>query len=234
MKKTGEPKMRTQHKIFWLIVAMAVLALLFVWSINQRIHSVTQDYIYSATSEVPPADTTLILGALVYTNGEMSPMLSDRVETAVALYKAQKVNHILVSGDHSRVEYDEVNIIKDHLLDLGIPAEDIFLDHAGLDTYDSLYRARDIFQIESLIVVSQNFHLGRAVYIAKELGLEAYGLSSDLQEYRNVEKYEFRELFANLKAFIDLSFGVGPKYLGDPIPISGSSFESWDTEYPER
>ncbi|MCK4799462.1 YdcF family protein, partial [Candidatus Parcubacteria bacterium] len=126
--------------------------------------------------------------------------------------------------------YDEVNTAKDYLLDKGVKSEDIFLDHAGFDTYDSLYRAREIFEVSSVIVVTQNFHLPRAVYIGRKLDLEIYGFSADKHLYANVDYNESREIFSKVKAFFDVSFHAKPKFLGEKIPISGDSKKSWDDE----
>ena len=160
----------------------------------------------------------------------MSGMFQDRVETAFDLYEEEKVEKILISGDHGRENYDEVNTAKDYLLDKGVKSEDIFLDHAGFDTYDSLYRAKKIFEVPSVIVVTQNFHLPRAIYIGKKLNLEIYGLSADRHSYVNIDYNKLREIFSKVKAFFDISFQAKPKFLGEKIPISGDSKKSWDDE----
>jgi len=138
----------------------------------------------------------MILGAKVRGDGSLSDMYKDRADVAIDVYKQGEAGKILVSGDHGRIEYDEVNAAKNYLLANGIPAEDIFLDHAGFDTYDSLYRARDVFQIKTLIISTQNFHLPRAVYIARKLGIEAWGVSADRHFYGNEQFYETREALA--------------------------------------
>lgn len=175
-----------------------------------------------------PKQAALVLGARVYDNGKLSDIFKDRVQTAIGLYKKGKVAKILVSGDHGQNSYDEVNAAKDFILQQGVPERDVFLDHAGFDTYDSVYRARDVFQAASLIIVTQNFHLPRALYIANSLELEACGVSADLQSYLDINKLEFRERLARVKAFLDLSFGVEPKFLGEAIPLAGDGRESWD------
>ncbi len=176
----------------------------------------------------PSAQVIIILGAKVYANGKMSPMMLDRVETALYLYSQGKADTILVSGDHGQVGYDEVNTIKDYLLENGVPGEHIFLDHAGFDTYDSLYRAQAIFQIKSAIIVTQEFHLPRAIYIGRALGLDVSGVIADRQPYQGIIYNQLREIPARLKSFVRVQLHSQPRYLGEPIPITGSSFESWD------
>ncbi len=170
----------------------------------------------------------LVLGAKVWNNGSLSDIFKDRVKTAIELYNIGKVDKILVSGDHGRVDYDEVNAAKEYLLENNIKPEDIFLDHAGFDTYDSLYRARKIFQADSLIVVTQDFHLPRALYIADKLEIDTCGVSADLQRYYGEDARNRREVLAKVKAWLNVVFNSKPKYLGDTIPLSGSGLNTWD------
>ena len=170
----------------------------------------------------------LVLGARVYSNGSLSGIFQDRIDTAIDLYRNNKVDKILISGDHGQDNYDEVNAAKDYLLENDIKKEDIFLDHAGFDTYDSLYRAKEIFQAESLIVVTQNFHLKRALYIANSLDMDVCGYSSDLHRYYGENKREAREILAKVKAWFNVVLKSKPKYLGEKIPLNESSLNSWD------
>ncbi len=170
----------------------------------------------------------MLLGSLVYPDGRLSDVMEDRVLTAAELYKNQKVKKILVSGDHGRKNYDETNTIKIHLLRLGIPPADIFLDHAGFDTYDSLYRASAVFHVDSAIIVTQAFHLPRAVYIGKSLKIDVVGVIADRRKYRSVYLNEGREIIARIKAFFDVTLSAKPKFLGDVIPINGDGKKSWD------
>jgi SanA protein len=161
----------------------------------------------------------LIPGAAILANGVPSPIFIDRVDTAIELYKAGKVSKILVSGDNSTVSHNEVNPVRLYLLGKGIPDQDIFLDHAGFNTYSSMYRAREIFGVSSMLVATQSFHLPRAVFIARQLGIQAYGVNADT-DHILFHNY-FREIFADEKAAFDLLFHTKPKYLGDTIPIMG-------------
>ncbi len=160
-----------------------------------------------------------VLGAGVLRDGSLSPILVDRVEAAIRLYVGHKVQKILVTGDNSSIYHNEVNPVRNYLLKNNIPDQDIFLDHAGFDTYSSMYRARDVFQVKSMIIVTQSFHLPRAVFLARALGIEAYGMNADNGNYK-ISNY-VREIFADVKAVIDLVFHRSPKYLGDEIPITG-------------
>ena len=158
-----------------IIIGGIITILLLVVFANYQIISTSNKYIIKNFSDLPHAQAVLLLGAKVKSDGMPSGILQDRIDTAIELYNAKKVDKILVSGDHGTKQYDEVNAMRKYLLDKNIPPQDIFLDHAGFDTYDSLYRARDIFQAKSLIVDTQNFHLNRALYIGKQLGLNLVG-----------------------------------------------------------
>jgi len=222
--------MKFKKKLIILIAPIIILGLLIstIYLMNSHINEQSADYIFSDINKVPQAQTALILGARVFPDERMSSMLEDRSLTAFELYYKGKVKKILISGDHGEKGYDEVNTVKNWLLKKGVLAEDIFLDHAGFDTYDSLFRAKHIFQVESLIIITQNFHLPRAVYLGRNLDINAYGFVADKHFYRNIEYNEFREKIANIKGFFEIQFGSKPKYLGEPIPITGDSQKSWD------
>ncbi len=208
-----------------LIVASGLLLFIFV---NSFIPATSAPYIFSELDDVPKAQAALVLGSKVYADGRMSDVLADRTLKGLELYQEGKVSKILVSGDHGREEYDEVNTVKKYLLENSVQEEDIFLDHAGFDTYDSLYRAKHIFEVESVVIVTQEFHLPRAVYIGRSLGIETYGYKADRQEYIAAAWNSFRESLARMKAFFDVTFQSKPKFLGETIPITGDGRESWD------
>ncbi len=220
--------MKYIKKLLIISGVILVIVLAAVFLINFDINSGSRQYIFSETEKVPETEVALILGAKVYNDGRLSDMLRDRADTAIILYESGKADKILMSGDHGTPEYDEVNAVKNYLLGKGVKAQDIFLDHAGFDTYDSLYRAKEIFQARSVAIVSQNFHLPRAVYIGRSLGLEAYGVSADLHTYGGIENNRNREILADVKAFWDIKLGAKPKFLGSAIPLSGDSMKSWD------
>jgi SanA protein len=151
-------------------------------------------------------------------------MLRDRIKTAAALYKAGKVERVLASGDHGRLSYDEVNVMRRELVRAGVPAEDVFTDHAGFDTWDSVVRARKVFQVRSALIVSQKFHLARATWLAKRAGLEAHGVAADVGGYGGQSKKgAVREIIARTKAAADVVTGAEPRFLGAPIPITGDA-----------
>jgi len=201
---------------------LAILVLGYVFLVNGYVQKVGSQNI-TAAEEAPQADAILILGARVFSNGNISLMLKDRLMVGLELYGLGKAEKILVSGDHGRKDYDEVNTMKDFLQEKGVPAADVFMDHAGFSTYESLYRARDIFQAKKLIIVTQKYHLMRALFIARELGLEAYGVAADKHIYHGVMfKNELREIAARNKDFIVAKFlHPEPTYLGDVIPLTG-------------
>lgn len=174
-------------------------------------------------NDVPTADAILVLGAYVLPDGTISAMLSDRLDQGFELYEKGKAPKILVSGDHGRKDYDEVNAMKSYLMSKGVQGKNIFMDHAGFSTYESVYRARDIFKVKKVIIVTQEYHLKRAVFLAREMGLEAYGISSDRHDYgQAMTFYRLREIAARNKDFIWAKI-IKPKptFLGDVIPVFG-------------
>ena len=164
-----------------------------------------------------PVSTALVLGAGVLSDGSMSDYLRDRVDAAIILYDNDQVENILVSGDNSRFDYDEVEPVKEYLLDKGVFSGDIYLDHAGFDTYDSLYRAKHVFGQDRLVVISQGYHVPRAVTIGRMLGIQAYGYASP--QYHGTIKYRLREIASRVKILYDFVFLNEPRFEGDPIEI---------------
>lgn len=168
------------------------------------------------------ADCILVLGAGVRGDGSPSDMLRDRIDTGMSLYLAGAAPKLLMSGDHGRKGYDEVNVMRDRALAAGAESADVFMDHAGFSTYDSLYRARDVFGVKRVIIVTQSYHLPRALYIARSLGLEAVGVSADLNTYFGQTGRDIREAAARAKDMLYCWFKPSPTYLGEVIPISGN------------
>ncbi len=166
-------------------------------------------------------DCILVLGCQVKADGNPSDMLSDRLKRGIDLYKKGAAPKLIMSGDHGRKSYDEVNTMKQVAIDDGIDSNDVFMDHAGFSTYESIYRAKEIFEAEKIIVVTQEYHLYRALYIAKMLGVDAYGVSADYQTYWGQTNRDFREALARCKDFIKTVFKPEPTYLGESIPVSG-------------
>lgn len=168
------------------------------------------------------ADCILVLGCLVKDDGTPSNMLHDRLQRGVELYNAGAGKKLLMSGDHGREEYDEVNTMKQFAIDAGISSGDVFMDHAGFSTYESLYRARDVFAAKKIIIVTQKYHLHRALYIAEKLGLEAVGVAADYRSYAGQTYRDIREILARNKDFLTGIFQPEPTYLGEIIPIFGN------------
>lgn len=216
-------KRPSAKKIIGLGVLSTLIAVFAGITINLLMLSGTENMIFAKTADVPVKQAALVLGARVYAEERPSPILEDRLATALELYQSKKVQKLLVSGDHGRTDYDEVRAMRKYFTDRGVPAADVFMDHAGFDTYDSVYRARDVFQAESLVIVTQEFHLPRALYIAKRLGIDAAGIVADRREYTAgaTRRNTLREPLARIKAFGSVTFGAKPRYLGEPIPITG-------------
>lgn len=168
------------------------------------------------------ADCVMVLGAGVWSDNSPSPMLVDRLVTGIDLYERGYANRLLMSGDHGRKEYDEVNVMKDFAIDRGVKPDHIFMDHAGFSTYESMVRAQKVFQVERMIIVTQGYHLYRALYIANRLGIDAYGVSADLRPYKGQTYRDIREVAARLKDVVYVLTKQPPTYLGDVIPIGGS------------
>ncbi len=170
-------------------------------------------------------DAIIVLGAGVKEDGSPCQMLEDRLKTAIAIYnKLDKKCKILLSGDHGQDNYNEVKTMKKYILDnLSISESDIFMDHAGFSTYDTMYRAKDIFEVNKAIVITNGYHLPRALYLAQKKNIEALGVASDLREYLGIDYYKFRERFSQIKAFLMSNITKSkPKFLGEKIPISSS------------
>jgi SanA protein len=203
--------------LFFIIVGFELL-IVFILATNIVFYIGTKAYIYNDATEAPHAEVALIPGAAILQDGSLSSIFTDRANMAIDLYKAGKVSKILVSGDNSTLSHNEVNPVRLYLISKSIPDQDIFLDHAGFDTYSTMYRARDIFGVSSVLIATQSFHLLRAVFIARQLGMKAYGVNADVGYI--LSRNYVREVFADEKAVLDLMFNRKPKYLGDKIPIT--------------
>ena len=209
-------------KIIKYIIFIILLTIIITLLINIYVIFLTKSKIKNIDKiNEEDIDCIIVLGAGIRGNGP-SPMLEDRLLTSVELYNKKISDKIIVSGDHGRVNYDEVNVMKNYLIEKNIPSENIFMDHAGFSTYDSIYRAKEIFKVKKAIIVTQEYHLYRALYIAKELDIEVYGVSSTKRIYGNQIKRDIREFAARIKDFIKCIFKPKPKYLGEIIPVNGN------------
>jgi SanA protein len=214
-----------------LIIITAVMLGLFtivIVVINNTVATKYSDRIYDIKS-VPAKNVGLILGAQVWGNETVSDILEDRILAGIELYKQGKIKKLIMSGDHGAKDYDEVNNMKRFAISNGVKAQDIFMDHAGFRTYDSCYRARDIFGVNSMVIITNEFHLPRALYIANKMGIDAIGVKSDTRKYASAGYNNIREFFARVKAFIDVDImKPNPKFLGGKIDIKGDGTVTQD------
>lgn len=206
------------------VILVFVIASGSILIINGYVKKTSEKWILSIdeAKELESTDCILVLGAGVKNNERPSDMLNDRLETGIELYNQKVSDKILMSGDHGRKDYDEVNVMKNFAINKGVPSEDVFMDHAGFSTYESMYRAKEVFEADKIVIVSQKYHLYRAIYIARSLGLEAFGVPSDVREYRGQKYRDFREAIARVKDFFNVIIKPEPTYLGEAIPVSGN------------
>lgn len=222
MKQRDHSSTLNRKRFLLVFIATALLLASIPFAISAYICNDVSDRIVTLDDTANlNADAILVLGARVHDNGQPSGILEDRLITGIAAYGLGASGRLLMSGDHGTVEYDEVNTMKNYALEQGVPGEAVFMDHAGFSTYESLYRARDIFQVKRVLIVTQEYHLNRALYVAGQLGLDAYGVPSDLRSYAGLPRFEAREILARCKDFFYTIFQPLPTYLGAQIPISG-------------
>lgn len=217
--------------VFVLLIVLLVLVLA-VLGINGYIKNSTNNQIISVeeSSKLEDIDCIIILGAGIW-GDKPSPMLEDRLLQGIELYNNNVSTKIIMSGDHGREEYDEVNIMKEFAIEKGVPSENIFMDHAGFSTYESIYRAKEIFEADKIVIVTQKYHLYRALHIANSLGIEAYGVGADPRQYVGAMYREIREVLARNKDFVKCLFKPEPTYLGETIPVSGNGNATNDKKY---
>lgn len=216
-------KNKKLRKAVLIILALYAAVAVFTAAVNIRICTFADDRILTQEEacKLTDVDCILVLGCGVKPDGTPSGMLTDRLQRGVALYEDKVAPKLLMSGDHGREHYDEVNAMKQYALDKGIASEDIFMDHAGFSTYESMYRAKEIFQAEKIVIVTQQYHLYRAIYIAEKLGLEAYGVNCNYHEYTGQFMRDVREVLARVKDFGMCITKPEPTYMGEVIPIMG-------------
>ncbi len=197
---------------------MAVL--LFVLLNHRIVSNGTKNRIYSSTEEIPANKIGLLLGTGKYlTNGHVNLYYKYRLDAAYELFRSGKIKYILISGDNSRKDYDEPSMMKEDLIAMGIPASRIELDYAGFRTFDSVVRCKEVFCERSITVISQQFHNERALFIAQNKGIKAVGFNAKDVNRRYGITTNVRERLARTKLMLDILFGIGPKFLGDEIPI---------------
>ena len=198
----------------------------FVVGVNAYVMDIGNETILSSeeAEKLDDVDCIIVLGCLVLEDGTPSNILEDRLKTGVELYKKGAAPKIIMSGDHSSEKYNEVAAMKKYPVDAGVPSEDVFMDHAGYSTYETMYRAKEIFGAKKVIIVTQEYHLYRSVFIAEMFGMEAYGVAS------NFQLDESREILARCKDFLTTIVKPKPTYLGETYPITGNGNMTNDTK----
>ena len=224
-------KSKSIKKIVVCLISIFALLLIGIVGINIYMLNYSKPYIYKNISALPKKYVVIIPGAKVYKN-TVSHVVRDRIEAAVNCLSNQKAERVLISGDHRRKGYDEVNRMRIFMQDIyGTDENLIFMDHAGFSTYETMYRAREIFCVKDAVVVTQAFHTARAVYIGRKLGLDVIAYEAPEVLRYSLEtriSWEIREAFARVKTFFLFMINVKPKFLGDKIPITGNSKDTWD------
>lgn len=211
-------------KFVRFVCYVLALGLVLALSINGVVHKGGGKYIITTeqAATLTDVDCVLVLGCGVLSDGRPTAMLRDRLDKSVELYDAGVSERLLMSGDHGTAYYDEVNTMKNFAKDKGVPSEHIFMDHAGFSTYESMYRAKEIFCAERVVIVTQKYHLYRAVYVARALGLDAYGVAAAGDDYGGQFFRDIREILARNKDFFTSLIKPKPEYLGEAIPVSGN------------
>lgn len=204
------------------LAGIAAAGLCAMLGINAYVKNSVSDMIVTSEGAKDfDADCIVILGCKVKEDGQPSDMLRDRLQRGIELYRLGAAPKIIMSGDHGRKNYNEVGTMKQYAVEAGVPSSDVFMDHAGFSTYETVYRAKEIFGAKRVIIVTQKYHLYRALYIAKSLGLDAVGVDSDLETYRGQLKRDIREVLARCKDFATSIIKPKPTYLGEAVPVSG-------------
>lgn len=217
--------MKKIKKIIRCLAAFVLLGVMMLFAVNGYVVLLSGDNfatIKELKEKETKADAVVVLGAQVKPDGKPSVMLRERLDTGIEIYKAGLSERIIMSGDHGSDDYDEVNTMKDYAIDQGVPSEHIFMDHAGFSTYESMYRAKEIFQAENIIVVTQKYHLYRAIYDAEAMGMQAEGVACDTAVYSGDKYRKFRESIARVKDVGCQVLKPEPACMGEQIPISGN------------
>lgn len=218
-------------RIIKYLIILIIVGISTVLSINFYVILSTKKQIVDSSNlkNKNDYDCIIVLGAGIW-GDKPSPMLQDRLDEAIKLYEEGIAPKLIMSGDNGREGYDEVNVMKDYAINKGIPSEDIFMDHAGFSTYESVYRAKEIFKVEKAIIVTQKYHLYRALHIGNKLGINVTGVGADPRKYSGQIFRELREILARNKDFIQAIFKLKPTYLGESIPVSGDGNITNDKE----
>ena len=206
------------------VLVLAILGAVAVFAIDAHVQTTAGPRIVTAdeAAVLGNVDCVLVLGCGVHPDGCPSDMLADRIAQGVALYENGTSPKLLMSGDHGRADYDEVNAMREMAVQAGLPADDVFMDHAGFSTYESMYRAKKVFGCSRVVIATQTYHLYRALYSAHALGVDAIGVASDYRSYGKQTWYDVREIPARTKDFFKALFDVPSTYVGEPISLDQS------------
>lgn len=214
--------MKKIKRFVLVVVALCVVALVVVVITNSNVTAKTDSVIFTELKDVPRTKVAIIFGAGI--NGDQpSRYLKDRLDAGISLYKNHKVDKILLSGDNGRDEYDELSVMKLYCQKNGIDTAKIYIDYAGFDSYSTMYRAKYIFNVDTVILVSQKYHLNRCVYLGDKLGIKSFGYSADRGAYPGYKYYAYREKLSVAKAVLDVMRNRKPKYLGKQVDVNGKS-----------
>lgn len=225
--------MKKIKKILLILAILCVLGCLTILSINFYVKQISSEYIIDIdnSTNLEGIDYILILGAGINADGTPSPMLKERLDTGIELYKKGVADKIIVSGDHLKEDHDEVNTMKNYMATNGVPSDSIYMDHAGISTYDSLYRAKNFYSAKNLLIVTQEYHLYRSLYIGKKLGLEAHGVSATKTIYNGQIYRDFREFLARIKDYAKCLIAPASQVTGTAIPVSKGGNATNDKDY---
>jgi SanA protein len=207
-------------RIFYWLFNLVLISLLIVLLINIWVSSYSKNKIYASANEIPNnQQVAIVLGARVWNDGSLSHALLDRVSTSVELYKAGKVKKLLMSGDNPSAEYDEPTAMKIEAIKQGVPENDIILDFAGRRTYDTCYRAKEIFDVKNAVIVSQQFHLPRSIYLCQNMQINSVGVVANRRRYLGENYWDFREFFSVFSAWFEMNFVPFEPIKGKKEPI---------------
>lgn len=224
MRKVVNKKLKALAVCLCVALSIGILGIAAVTGINLWVTGSVQKNILQEAdaATLQNVDCIVVFGCQVHSDGTPSHMLEDRLKRAVSLYERGAAPKLLMSGDHGTPEYDEVDAMKRYAVEAGIPSTDVFMDHAGFSTYETIYRAKEVFGAKKIILVTQQYHLYRAMYIARAMDMEVYGVAADYRAYSGQLARDVREILARVKDFGMTIFWPEPTYLGEAIPISGN------------
>lgn len=215
--------MKWFRRVILFLLLIGLVGLFAVYFVNRHIHSVSDTKLQTSMTEIPvenPTRIAIVFGAKVWDDKSPSPVLYDRVVTAVELYRAGRVKKILMSGDNPTESYDEPTVMKETAVKLGVPESDVVLDFAGRRTYDTCYRAKEIFEVQRAILITQEFYQARALYLCNNLGIDSIGITADRRQYEGSKYWSFREFFSVASAWFEMNFLPFEPIGGKREPIS--------------